>query len=95
MHQADLPAVAATIGAVTSPNTSTSLNVDEYAAADAGKRTGYPLPAGQSYSYWLQGVRCDPLLDHRSTETLPTEVDTVIIGSGVSLLPQRSSIYAS
>jgi len=73
----------ATRGAVTKPDTSAALNVDEYAASDAGKRTGFPLPTGQSLSYWLQGVRCDPLLDNRSTVDLPLEADTVIIGSGV------------
>jgi len=90
MHQADTPA-AATIGAVTRPDTSAALNVDEYAANDAGKRTGFPRPSGQSLSYWLQGVRCDPLLDHRSTKDLPSEADTVIIGSGVSLVQPKHS----
>jgi hypothetical protein len=85
MHQADNDTTVATVGAVTSPDTSAALNVDEYSATDAGKRTGFPRPTGQSLSYWLQGVRCDPLLDHRSTEELPTEADTVIIGSGVSI----------
>lgn len=86
MHQAETPAAATigTIGAVTTSDTPTALNVDEYATSDAGKRTGFPRQTGQSLSYWLQGVRCDPLLDHRSTEELPSEADTVIIGSGVS-----------
>jgi len=44
---------------------------------------GFPKSEGQSLSYWLQQVRCDPLLDHRTTGELPKEVDTVIIGSGV------------
>lgn len=47
-------------------------------------RTGFPKPTGQSQSYWLQQVRCDPLLDHRTTGEIPKEADTVIIGSGVS-----------
>jgi len=93
MHEADTPAVG-TIGAVTRRDTSTALNVDEYAASDAGKRTGFPKASGQSLSYWLQGVRCDPLLDHRSTEELPDEADTVIIGSGVSLIGCSSAAIA-
>lgn len=35
-------------------------------------------------SYWLQQVRCDPLLDHRTTQNLPAQADTVIIGSGIT-----------
>lgn len=85
MHQADADSAIATVGSVTSSETSAALNVDEYAANDAGKRTGFPRPTGQSLSYWLQGVRCDPLLDNQSTEELPSEADTVIIGSGVSI----------
>lgn len=69
---------------VTTSDTTAVLNVDEYAAADiGGKWTGFPKPTGQSLSYWLQGVRCDPLLDHRTTPELPAAADTVIIGSGV------------
>jgi len=82
MKEADGLATA-TPGAVTKSDTTAALNVDEYSASDAGKRTGFPRPSGQSLSYWLQGVRCDPLLDHRSTLDLPLEADTVIIGSGV------------
>ncbi|RFU32978.1 hypothetical protein B7463_g3391, partial [Scytalidium lignicola] len=43
---------------------------------------GFPKQNGRSLSYWLQGVRCDPLLDHRSTPELPLSADIVIIGSG-------------
>ncbi|KAK4685062.1 hypothetical protein P7C73_g5095, partial [Tremellales sp. Uapishka_1] len=46
--------------------------------------TGLPLAQGMSLSYWLQGVRNNPLLDHRSTETLPATADIVIIGSGIT-----------
>lgn len=46
--------------------------------------TGRPLEKGMCLSYWLQNIRCDPLLDHRSTDTLSAEADVVIIGSGVS-----------
>lgn len=46
----------------------------------------FPLAEGMSLSYWLQGVRSNPLLDHRSTGGIPAEADVVIIGSGVSLL---------
>ncbi|KAF2108120.1 FAD dependent oxidoreductase [Lophiotrema nucula] len=42
------------------------------------------MQGGQSLSYWLQQVRCDPLLDHRTTPDLPKEADTVIIGSGIT-----------
>jgi glycine/D-amino acid oxidase-like deaminating enzyme len=61
------------------------LNVEEYASAPPKEaRTGLPKQGGQSLSYWLQQVRCDPLLDHRTSQTLPIEADTVIIGSGLS-----------
>ena len=66
------------------PDTSATLNVEEYGSAQSAReRTGFPMRGGQSLSYWLQQVRCDPLLDHRSTENLPREADTVVIGSGV------------
>ncbi|KAJ7201224.1 hypothetical protein C8J57DRAFT_1455102 [Mycena rebaudengoi] len=42
----------------------------------------FPIPTGMSLSYWLQGVRASPLLDHRTTEELPKSADVVIIGSG-------------
>lgn len=72
-------------GSVTLPNSSTALNVEEYASAPPTQtRTGFPLQSGQSLSYWLQQVRSDPLLDHRTTENLPQDADTVIIGSGIS-----------
>lgn len=62
-----------------------TLNVDDYGSPDAARtRTGFPRPEGQSLSYWLQGVRANPLLDHRTTPDLPESADTVIIGSGVS-----------
>ncbi|KAJ6535049.1 DAO-domain-containing protein [Mycena capillaripes] len=35
-----------------------------------------------SLSYWLQSVRSNPLLDHRTTPELPKSGDVVIIGSG-------------
>ncbi|CAO2658539.1 Nn.00g062620.m01.CDS01 [Neocucurbitaria sp. VM-36] len=72
---------------VTTSDTSAALNVEEHASTSAGPcrhRTGFPKQGGQSLSYWLQQVRCDYLLDHRTTETLPKEADTVIIGSGIS-----------
>lgn len=50
-------------------------------------RTGFPKQEGQGLSYWLQSVRCDPLLDHRSTSQVPSAVDTVVIGSGVCAMP--------
>jgi hypothetical protein len=72
------------VSVVKLPETSATVNVDEYASAQATReRTGFPMQGGQSLSYWLQQVRCDPLLDHRTTEELPSEADTVVIGSGV------------
>ncbi|PBK78208.1 FAD/NAD(P)-binding domain-containing protein [Armillaria solidipes] len=44
----------------------------------------FPKQEGQSLSYWLQGVRNNPLLDHRTTDELPEEADVVIIGSGAT-----------
>lgn len=70
---------------VTVPEVSATLNVDEHASAPPKEaRTGFPKQGGQSLSYWLQQVRCDPLLKHRSTEALPRDADAVIIGSGIS-----------
>jgi len=70
---------------VTLPGTSAALNVEEYASQPQSHgRTGFPKPGGQSLSYWLQQVRCDPLLDHRTTDELLQEADTVIIGSGIT-----------
>ncbi|ODN77772.1 hypothetical protein L202_04902 [Cryptococcus amylolentus CBS 6039] len=46
--------------------------------------TGLPLDSGFSLSLWLQTVRNNPLLDHRSTESLPAEAEVVVIGSGIS-----------
>ncbi|KAJ6493198.1 DAO-domain-containing protein [Mycena sanguinolenta] len=49
---------------------------------DRGK--AFPIPKGMSLSYWLQGVRASPLLDHRTTEELPKSAEVVIIGSGMA-----------
>ncbi|KAF8177552.1 DAO-domain-containing protein [Mycena galopus ATCC 62051] len=49
---------------------------------DGGK--AFPIPEGMSLSYWLQGVRASPLLDHRTTKDLPPTADVVIIGSGMT-----------
>ncbi|KAJ4357796.1 uncharacterized protein N0V89_002372 [Didymosphaeria variabile] len=70
---------------VTLPDNPAVLNVDEHAPTPLSPgRTGFPKQSGQSLSYWLQQVRSDPLLDHRTTKQLPKETDTVIIGSGIS-----------
>lgn len=70
---------------VTLPNSSAVLNAEEHASPPTDhQRTGFPKANGQSLSYWLQQVRSDPLLDHRSTENLPEQADTVIIGSGIT-----------
>lgn len=65
-----------------------ALNADEYASTPAlpseTAPTGFPRQTGQSLSYWLQQVRNDPLLDHRTTPNLPACASTVIIGSGIS-----------
>ncbi|KAJ6493199.1 DAO-domain-containing protein [Mycena sanguinolenta] len=50
--------------------------------AEGGK--AFPIPEGMSLSYWLQGVRASPLLDHRTTEHLPKSAEVVIIGSGMT-----------
>lgn len=64
---------------------SATLNVGDYASAyGKDRQTGFPRSGGQSISHWLQDVRSDPLLDHRTTEVLPKDADTVIIGSGIS-----------
>lgn len=49
---------------------------------------GLPVAAGMSTSHWLQTVRSNPLLDHRTTSHLPESTETVVIGSGVSILPR-------
>nr|XP_018259110.1 uncharacterized protein I303_08654 [Kwoniella dejecticola CBS 10117]OBR81268.1 hypothetical protein I303_08654 [Kwoniella dejecticola CBS 10117] len=45
---------------------------------------GLPIESGMSISHWLGTVRSNPLLDFRSSENLPSSVDVVIIGSGIS-----------
>lgn len=52
--------------------------------ASVSPTTSLPLAEGMSLSYWLQGVRANPLLDHRTTEDLPKEAEVVIIGSGMT-----------
>ncbi|OCF45328.1 hypothetical protein I317_00851 [Kwoniella heveanensis CBS 569] len=56
------------------------------AGEDIAKKgsTGRPLEEGMSYSLWLQTVRNNPLLNHRSTEDLPKQAEVVIIGSGIT-----------
>lgn len=49
-------------------------------------RFGFPKPTGMSMSYWLLSAQGDPLLDHRTTATLPETADVVVIGSGVGHL---------
>ncbi|PYH42519.1 NAD(P)/FAD-dependent oxidoreductase [Aspergillus saccharolyticus JOP 1030-1] len=45
---------------------------------------GFPKQADYSISHWLQSVKDDPLLNHRTTPELPQSADVVIIGSGMS-----------
>lgn len=78
---------AASARGVATADSPAVLNVSDHAFPDVdGNWTGFPKQSGQSLSYWLQGVRCDPLLDHRSTAELPVSADIVVIGSGVSCL---------
>ncbi|KAL1664913.1 FAD dependent oxidoreductase [Schizophyllum commune] len=56
----------------------------EDAKAAAPQVSGLPLAKGMSLSQWLQNVRSNPLLDHRTTEALPETADVVIIGGGIS-----------
>lgn len=75
----------ASASGVTTADSPAVLNVSDHAFPDVdGNWTGFPKQTGQSLSYWLQGVRCDPLLDHRSTPEVPPSADIVVIGSGVS-----------
>lgn len=84
MTQGISPTIGSAPG-VTLPDTPVVLNADDYASEPLSQgRTGFPKRGGQSLSYWLQQVRCDPLLDHRTTEQLPRQADTVVIGSGLS-----------
>jgi glycine/D-amino acid oxidase-like deaminating enzyme len=71
---------------IQTPRKHTLLNVKESAAPTPsdGARTGFPKQGGQSLSFWLHQVRCDPLLDHRTTTDLPLDADTVVIGSGIT-----------
>ncbi|KAJ6516668.1 DAO-domain-containing protein [Mycena vitilis] len=58
----------------------------ESATTSGGVEGGqaFPLPTGMSLSYWLQGVRASPFLDHRTTEALPKTAEVVIIGAGMT-----------
>ncbi|KAF2441765.1 DAO-domain-containing protein [Karstenula rhodostoma CBS 690.94] len=78
------PSIGSATGVTLSGNPAV-LNAEEYGSAPSSQgRTGFPKASGQSLSYWLQQVRSDPLLDHRTTEQLPEQADTVIVGSGIS-----------
>ncbi|KAF9653039.1 FAD dependent oxidoreductase [Thelephora ganbajun] len=44
---------------------------------------GFPHPR-PTLSFWLQGTRNNPLIGHRTTETIPSDADVVIIGAGMS-----------
>ena len=44
---------------------------------------GFPHPK-PTLSFWLQGTRNDPLIGHRTTDTIPNNSDVVIIGAGMS-----------
>lgn len=80
---------------LTNTDTSATVNVDETTTVPPkSERWGFPRPGGQSLSYWLQQVRCDELLDHRTTAELPETADTVVIGSGVSISPTLNSPFA-
>lgn len=57
-----------------------------HGVAEGADQHAYPLAEGMSLSQWLQNVRANPLLDRRTTETVPGTADVVIIGSGVRLL---------
>lgn len=55
----------------------------------------FPTAKGMSLSYWLQGVRASPLLDHQTTEELPKAAEVVIIGSGVRLFTVAFQIFTA
>ncbi|KAH7389681.1 FAD dependent oxidoreductase-domain-containing protein [Phaeosphaeria sp. MPI-PUGE-AT-0046c] len=81
------PSIGAAPSVTTRKTPGDTLNVDDYASTprpSESATSGFPKQTGQSLSYWLQQVRCDPLLDHRTTPDLPDDADTVIIGSGLS-----------
>lgn len=44
---------------------------------------GFPHPH-PTLSFWLQGTRNNALIGHRTTDTIPSDADVVIIGAGMS-----------
>ena len=48
-----------------------------------GSGVGFPHPR-PNLSFWLQGTRNNPLIGHRTTQTIPSDADVVIIGAGMS-----------
>lgn len=64
------------------PTSSAAINVEEHESPKDHTKTGLPKQSGRSLSYWPQQVRSGPLLNHGTTEALPNDADTVIIGSG-------------
>ncbi|RSH90384.1 hypothetical protein EHS25_000989 [Saitozyma podzolica] len=78
-----LPPVGDEATSVRAPQTAAGASAAEAASAE-GRNIAMPLEEGMCLSYWLQGVRNNPLLDHRTTETLPAAADVVIIGSGIT-----------
>ena len=47
----------------------------------SGVGSPHPKP---TLSFWLQGARSNPLIGHRTTDTLPSDADVIIIGAGMS-----------
>ena len=48
-----------------------------------GSGVGFPHP-NPSLSFWLQGTRNNQLIGHKTTQTIPSDADVVIIGGGMS-----------
>lgn len=48
-----------------------------------GSGVGFPHPR-PNLSFWLQGTRNNPLIGHRTTQTIPSDADVVVIGAGMS-----------
>ena len=93
----EVPPAGAAFTGMMEHGVSAILNVNDEASAPklSGDRFGFPKQDGRSLSYWLQTVRNDPLLDHRTTSELPSSADIVIVGSGVDASIHRQRISSN
>lgn len=76
------PAICTGAVSITSCDFSGTIKLKMHPITD-GSGVGFPHP-NPTLSFWLQGTRNNSLIGHRTTETIPTDADVVVIGGGMS-----------